>query len=440
MNSLLPLQVSDAAFAWKVATPAFSPLPGAYSASPSVVVSCATSGATIYYTTNGVDPTQSDSTVASGGTVAVGQSLTLKAKAWKTGVGPSNVAAGAYTLTVPTPNASSVTGTYNQDLAVTLTSATGATIRYTVDGSDPTDTSTLYTGAVPITASITLKARGTLSGWTPSGIGSFTYTMKVATPVLSPAGGSYSAVQVVTVTDATSSAPVRYTTSGLDPAPSDPSVASGSTVTVDKSVTLKAKAFRAGWTASDTTVASFSLSVGTVAAPTFSPAAGSYTASQSVSLSSATLGATLRYTTDGTTPNLTSSVFVTSISVDATTAIKAVAFKPDMTASAPASATYTLTLASVAIPTFGPSPGTYTTARSVTITCATAGAAIYYTTSGLDPPPLDTLIASGASMSVGRSSRQSGGQGRLHRHRGDCRGASALAGLEVRRHRLGLGL
>ncbi len=50
-----------------------------------VTITVATAGATIRYTTNGVDPTPADAAIASGGTVMIDASQTLKAKAWKTG-------------------------------------------------------------------------------------------------------------------------------------------------------------------------------------------------------------------------------------------------------------------------------------------------------------------------------------------------------------------
>lgn len=59
-----------------------SPGAGTYAAPVTVTLSCATAGAVIRYTTNGANPTAMSPSVASGGTVAVGASLTLKAVAY----------------------------------------------------------------------------------------------------------------------------------------------------------------------------------------------------------------------------------------------------------------------------------------------------------------------------------------------------------------------
>ena len=76
--------------------------------------------------------------------------------------------------------------------------------------------------------------------------------------------------------------------------------------------------------------------------PTPSPAAGTYTSAQSVSLSCSKAGATIRYTTDGSDPTETSDVYSAPIDVTATTTIKAKAFKTAMTPSEITTALYTL--------------------------------------------------------------------------------------------------
>ena len=79
------------------------------------------------------------------------------------------------------------------------------------------------------------------------------------------------------------------------------------------------------------------------ATPTPSPAAGTYSAAQSVVLSCATAGASIRYTTDGSTPTATSTVYTTPIAVNASMTIKAIAVNSGMTDSAVMTAVYTIT-------------------------------------------------------------------------------------------------
>ena len=82
----------------------------------------------------------------------------------------------------------------------------------------------------------------------------------------------------------------------------------------------------------------------TVATPTFSPAAGTYTSAQSVTISDTTAGAQIRYTTDGTTPTASSTLYSGAISVTSTKTIKAIAIASGYTNSAVASAAYTINI------------------------------------------------------------------------------------------------
>jgi Astacin (Peptidase family M12A)/Chitobiase/beta-hexosaminidase C-terminal domain/Divergent InlB B-repeat domain len=120
------------------------------------------------------------------------------------------------------------------------------------------------------------------------------------------------------------------------------------------------------------------------AAPTFSPAAGIYHAAQSVTISDATPGETIYYTTNGTRPTTKSTPYTGAITVSSTETIKAIAAASGFTESPVASATYTIEpLAET--PEFSPGPGTYRAAQSVTISDTTPGAVIHYTTSGAQP-------------------------------------------------------
>ncbi|MBR4829684.1 MAG: chitobiase/beta-hexosaminidase C-terminal domain-containing protein [Muribaculaceae bacterium] len=86
----------------------------------------------------------------------------------------------------------------------------------------------------------------------------------------------------------------------------------------------------------------------TVATPTFSPEAGTYTSAQNVTISTTTSGATIHYTIDGSTPTTDSPVYSTPIEVNSTTTIKAIAMKSGMNNSAVATATYTINLPTTA--------------------------------------------------------------------------------------------
>ena len=81
------------------------------------------------------------------------------------------------------------------------------------------------------------------------------------------------------------------------------------------------------------------------ATPAFFPVPGSYsqtTAGQTVTLTDGTSGATVYYTTDGSTPTTSSTVYTNPITITATATIKAMATASGFSASAVASGSYTL--------------------------------------------------------------------------------------------------
>src|SRR5512137_56667 len=82
-----------------------------------------------------------------------------------------------------------------------------------------------------------------------------------------------------------------------------------------------------------------------VAVPTFSPAAGSYSAAQNVTIDTATVGASIRYTTDGSTPTETvGTVYAAPVHISATLTLKAVAYRTGWTTSTVTTGAYTIPL------------------------------------------------------------------------------------------------
>jgi hypothetical protein len=120
------------------------------------------------------------------------------------------------------------------------------------------------------------------------------------------------------------------------------------------------------------------------AAPTFSPSAGIYQITQSVTISDATPGEKIYYTTNGAKPTTKSPPYTGAISVSSTETIKAIAVASGFIESPVASATYTIEPLA-ATPVFSPAAGIYRTAQSVTISDTTPGATIHYTISGAQP-------------------------------------------------------
>ena len=129
---------------------------------------------------------------------------------------------------------------------------------------------------------------------------------------------------------------------------SGPGTISGTALSLTGAGTVVIAANQAGNTNyAAATVVSHSLVVntaGVTAAPTFTPAAGTYSAAQSVVLASTTPGAVFYYTTDGSLPTINSTVYKSSISVASSQIVQAVALAPGYTLSSATTASYTINI------------------------------------------------------------------------------------------------
>ncbi len=181
-------------------------------------------------------------------------------------------------------------------------------------------------------------------------------TSTVATPTFNPGGGSYSSAQTVTISTATAGASIRYTVDGSTPTSS--STLYTGPISVPTTRTVKAIGLLSGST--NSAVASATYTIGnTVAPPTFNPPGGSYTGTQTVTLSTTTAGASIRYTVDGSTPTSSSTLYTGPISVPTSRTVNAIGILSGSANSAVASATYTIgTQAGCptqpTVPNFGP--------------------------------------------------------------------------------------
>ena len=261
--------------------------------------------------------------------------------------------------TVPTVTwkQADTTAAYNTayTASVTLTPATNyefaSGVTATVNGQNTTGVTKNADGTATVTYTFPETAKAKLTSITaPTGI-------TVANGTDYAAMGLPTSVAIITEGNTETTAAVTWDTTTPASGSYDPRVLTEQSVTLNGTVTCPPNIDQNSVSLTTTITVTIS-AAGIVGAPTFAPAAGTYTENQTVTLSSSTNGATLYYTTDGTTPTTGSHVYSGAISVTGTagqsisTTIKAIAVKDGMQTSSVASATYV-----IEIPT--PAPGTY---------------------------------------------------------------------------------
>lgn len=177
-----------------------------------------------------------------------------------------------------------------------------------------------------------------------SATATFTVTMpQLSAPVITATGSDAGAENTfyfnatVTMT-AGNDAAIYYTTDGSTP--TENSTLYTAPVPVTTTSTIKAVAVKANWQTSDVATLNVTITAPTVATPVFTPVAGTYADSVTISLSCATDNAEIRYTTDGSEPTSAAALYSTPITLNTTTTVKAKAFKAGWFDSETATAVY----------------------------------------------------------------------------------------------------
>ncbi|MGA3073678.1 MAG: chitobiase/beta-hexosaminidase C-terminal domain-containing protein [Bryobacteraceae bacterium] len=377
------------------ATPAFSPAGGVYAQAQSVTIASATPGASIYYTANGAAPT-THSTLYTG-PVNVSKTDTIRAIAFAAGTPPSLVSSALYTIALGAgqgpdfPNGFTAQGlTFNgsttlngtrlrltdgnddeaasaffntpvnaqfftSDFTFQLTNAQADGFTICIQNQGPTalgsDGGDLgYGGSPGIGNSVAVKFDlYSNAGEGPNSTGIYTDGADPTVPAidLTPSGINlhsgdvlrarlmyYNPVLTLEIVDTANSTEYFATQFSID----IPTTTGGNTAYVGFT------GGAGGLSAIQEILTWNHLSyTGNVAAlPVFNPAAGAYTGAQQVSITDATPGATIYYTTDGTTPTTSSTQYTVPIAISASTALKALAVAPGYLHSSIATASYTI--------------------------------------------------------------------------------------------------
>ena len=295
------INITSATPVQQAATPTFTPAAGTYASAQNVTLATTTAGATIKYTTDGSTPTASSPTYT--GPINVSASTTIKAIATKAGMTDSPVAAAAYTIQTPGTTGKSIPGKIE---AESYDAMSGVATEQSSEGG-------LNVGWIETGDSMSYNVNVAASG-------AYTVQFRVASP---NAGG-----QIQLRNGAAVLATVAVPNTGGWQTWTTVTAASGVNLTAGaQTLTVYASAggFNLNW---------LQFSSGApapkVASPTFSPAGGTYAAAQTVTLATATAGAVIKYTTDGSTPTAASPTYAGPITVASTTSVKAIAIKAGM--------------------------------------------------------------------------------------------------------------
>ncbi len=391
----------------QVATPTFTPAEGTFSEAQQVTITCATDGATISYSTDGGTTWN-----AYNGAITVSETTTIIAKATKSGMSDSETASATYTInTIPS----------GQEQTITIGDETDYSSYLPVYGSwydANQQNQMIYTAEQlgwevgTVVKAIQFYPRGSI------GFGGGFVKLSLATTT-STWDASYSGtvsgpIVAENMVEVCEIAPVKNSTDPFIFTFTTPFTYNGGNLLVEINTVAgswgsndfygtKPSNDWAGYYSYNTTksVTNFqpkatftfipSDAPETVATPTFSPATGTYTSAQSVTISCATDGATISYSTDGGTTWTVGN----SLTVSETTTVMAKATKDGMTDSEIAEATYTIDIPVDYAVTVSPDGGTINFGSANPEESESITRTIIITNTGLQPvtPTLSSLEA-----------------------------------------------
>jgi len=337
----------------QVAKPVISPAGGNVSAPVPVSISCTETGASIYYSTDGSTPSATSATSTLYSTAfQVTATTTVKAIAVKSGMDDSEIASETYTFMSGATffeDFENMTGSGSYAGSV----ATFASGQWLVRGYTTMDANDRRNG----TRSVRLRgsANDTIIPTTGMIAGNYAEMKFDKTGGIGNVSfkyGSYSThAGGVLNLEYSIDQGATWVLAGSTPAA--PSWTAGGSVLQDASFNVnisgnaRIRIFKPQQTGStsvnidDIIITDFSGTVTQVAMPTFSHTSGNVTAPFDVTITCATEGATIHYTTDGSTPTETSPTYSTPLNITATTTVKAIAVLAGMDESNVATAIYT---------------------------------------------------------------------------------------------------
>ena len=341
--------------ATQVATPSFNPPAGTYVNPINVTISCATAGATIRYTTNGSDPTENSALYST--PIPISENTTIKARAYAADLDPSSIATAVYNFSTQQQDlffSEYLEGSSNNK-AIEIFNPTGTTAdlsQYTVrlasNGNEWSSTNSVtLSGSLPNGAVYVIANAGASADILDVADITHTVTYFNGNDCL----GLFHGETLIDIIGVYQENPgTAWPVAGVEGATFNhtlirkPAVTQGN---IDWASSAGTNMDDSEWLVHDM---DYTADLGThtyepgggdqVATPTFNPPAGAYSQPISVTISTTTPGATIRYTTNGNDPTESSTVYTAPIQVSSNTTIKAKAYAAGMDPSYIATATY----------------------------------------------------------------------------------------------------
>ena len=384
--------------------PSVDILTGTYNSSQNITIALSIGASSTYYTLDGTNPDNSKTLYV--GTINVdgndGEVSTLKAVCYDVAGNIGSMLTQSYTFDKVGPVSPSVDvlgGTYNVDKSIIITpTVDSVSTYYTLDGSNPNNTKTLYLGAISIDGNngdtIVLNCASYDSVGNLGLINTQSYTfdkMGPIAPISNVATGSYITAQTITLTLALDSVNTYYTLDGSNP--DSTKIAYIGPINIDGANGV-VKVFRGVsyddvGNIGDTSLYSYTFDKVGPSEPIANIISGIFYASQNVTLSLPVDGESIYYTTDGSEPDNTKSLYCGAINIDGndgvTVLLKSVSYDNSGNVGSMLEISLTFDKAGPNEVLTNVSSGTYNNVQNISITPAEDAINTYYTLDGIDP-------------------------------------------------------